>query len=131
MIAFDTNFLVRLAVADDAAQVEIVKGLVAENSVFISNTVLLETEWVLRSRYKETPVAIHAFFYAVLASEQTSFENAEAIVQALDWYELGADFADALHLAACGNTVLHTFDQNFCRVARKAGRTPQIRIWQV
>ena len=131
MIAFDTNFLVRLAVVDDAAQVEIVQRLVAENSVFISNTVLLETEWVLRSRYKETPGDIHAFFSAVSASAQTSFENAQAIAQALDWYELGADFADALHLAACGTTVMHTFDQNFCSMARKAGITPQVRIWQV
>lgn len=129
MIAFDTNFLVRLAVVDDAAQVQIVRRLVAENSVFISNTVLLETEWVLRSRYKETPADIHSFFCAVLAAEQTSFENSETITQALDWYQLGADFADALHLVACGKTVMHTFDQNFCSAARNVGAAPEVRVW--
>jgi hypothetical protein len=28
---------------------------------------------------------------------------------------LVADFADALHLAACGSALMHTFDQCFCK----------------
>lgn len=44
MIALDTNMLVRAVVADDPAQVEIVRRLMAKNAVFISRTVLLETE---------------------------------------------------------------------------------------
>ena len=55
MIAFDTNLLVRALVADHAEQVAIVRQLIARDIVFISRTVLLETEWVLRSIYKKKP----------------------------------------------------------------------------
>ena len=54
MIAFDTNMLVRAVVADHPEQVAVVRQLMAGNTVFISRTVLLESEWVLRSRYKKS-----------------------------------------------------------------------------
>ena len=57
MIAFDTNLLVRAVVADEPAQVAIVRDLVMQDTVFISRTVLLETEWVLRAVYKIKPYA--------------------------------------------------------------------------
>jgi len=41
---------------------------------------------------------------------------------------LGADFADALHLAICVPAILHTFDQKFCKAAREQGLTPEIRV---
>ncbi len=40
MIAFDTNLLVRTVVADDPAQVAIVRQLIAQDSIWISRTVL-------------------------------------------------------------------------------------------
>jgi predicted nucleic-acid-binding protein len=46
MIAFDTNLLVRAVVADDLTQVAIVQDLIKQDSIFISRTVLMETEWV-------------------------------------------------------------------------------------
>lgn len=55
-------------------------------------------------------------------------ETHEAVAQAFDGYRLGADFADALHVAACGRAIMHTFDQNFCKVAREQGLTPEIRV---
>lgn len=36
-------------------EVAVVRQLIAGNSVFVSRAVLLETEWVLRARYKVTP----------------------------------------------------------------------------
>lgn len=56
MIAFDTNLLVRTVVADDAGQVAIVQRLIMQDSIFISRTVLLETEWVLRAVYMKSCV---------------------------------------------------------------------------
>ena len=44
MIAFDTNLLVRLAVNDDQRQADISEQLITDNDVFISRTILLETE---------------------------------------------------------------------------------------
>ena len=54
MIAFDTNLLVRIAVNDDEKQAEIAEQLLETHQVFIPRTVLLETEWVLRSIYKKS-----------------------------------------------------------------------------
>ncbi|WP_295408638.1 type II toxin-antitoxin system VapC family toxin [uncultured Thiocystis sp.] len=131
MIAFDTNLLVRLAVDDHPQQADVAENLLKQHRVLISRTVLLETEWVLRSRYKIPPERIHAFFQLMLRTENAELEDAPAVARALTWYEQGADFADALHLAACGEAVLHTFDRGFCKAARLAGNAPEVRVWEV
>ena len=128
MIAFDTSLLVRAAANDSPAQVAVVRQLLALNAVFIPRTVLLETEWVLRASYRKTRAQISQFFIELLETENTVIENHEAVASALDWYLLGADFADALHLAICGSAILHTFDQKFCKAAREQGLTPEVRI---
>ena len=130
MIAFDTNLLVRALVADNPSQVAIARRLMAAEVVFISRTVLLETEWVLRARYKKTRAELHQFFVALLATTNTVIEAHETVSNALEWYEQGADFADALHLAACGSAVMHTFDRGFCSAAREAGIAPEVRVWE-
>ena len=129
MIAFDTNLLVRALVADNDDQVAVVRQLVARDTIFISRTVLLESEWVLRSRYKKARSELNAFFTALLETDDTFVEDAEAVSHALEWYAQGADFADALHLAVCGSAVLHTFDRNFCKAARDAGIAPEVQVW--
>lgn len=128
MIAFDTNLLVRLAVNDDEEQAEIAESLLAGNEVFISRTVLLETEWVLRSVYKNSHEEIALYFENVLITENVTVENAIEANHALNWYKLGADFADAMHLCICGESILHTFDSNFCKSAKEAGVTPEFNI---
>jgi predicted nucleic-acid-binding protein len=128
MIALDTNVLVRALVADHPEQVAVVRQLIASDSVFVSRTVLLEAEWVLRARYKKTPAEMLVFFRALLEADDTVVESADEVGNALDWYAHGADFADALHLAACGSTVMHTFDQAFCKAARAAGIAPEVRV---
>ncbi|MFZ4537617.1 type II toxin-antitoxin system VapC family toxin [Propionivibrio sp.] len=131
MIAFDTNLLVRALVADNPEQVDVVRHLIAEDTVFISRTVLLETEWVLRTRYKKPRTELLEFLVALLETDNTVIESAESVSQAVNWYAHGADFADALHLAVCGSAVMHTFDRDFCKVAREAGITPDVRVWEV
>jgi PIN domain. len=128
MIAFDTNLLVRAVVADEPAQVAIVRDLVMQDTVFISRTVLLETEWVLRAVYKKSRTDMLKFFRALLEIDSTEIEDSSAVGLALDWYTLGADFADAMHLAVCGSAVMHTFDKGFCKAAREAGITPPIKV---
>jgi len=131
MIALDTKVLVRALVADDDAQVALARELLSANAVLVSRTVLLETEWVLRSRYRASRPELLEFFLALLGTEDAVVENAELVAQALEWYRMGADFADALHLAACGGAVMHTFDQEFCRAAREAGLTPEVRLLEI
>jgi hypothetical protein len=55
------------------------------------------------------------FFRALLEIDNTEIEDSSAVGLAVDWYALGADFADALHLAVFGSAVMHTFDQGFCK----------------
>jgi predicted nucleic-acid-binding protein len=129
MIAFDTNLLVRALVMDNPGQAAIARRLMTEDTVFLSRTVLLETEWVLRSRYNKSRSELLAFFRALLETENTVIETAEAIGHAVDWYAQGADFADALHLAASGPAVMHTFDRDFCKSAREAGIAPAVQVW--
>ena len=131
MIAFDTNLLVRALVADHEDQVAVVRQLISANTVFISRTVLLESEWVLRARYRKTPGELAAFFVALLDADNAVVEDSEAVSRALDWYQKGADFADALHLAVCGTAVMHTFYRNFCKGPREAGIAPEVRVWEV
>jgi len=130
MIALDTNMLVRALVVDHPDQVAVVRQLMTGDRVFISRTVLLETEWVLRARYKRTPTELLDFFHALLETDDTVIEAVEQVSNALNWYALGADLADALHLAACGAAVMHTFDRNFCAGARAAGIAPEVQIWE-
>ena len=129
MIALDTNMLVRAVVADDPEQVEIVRRLMAKNAVFISRTVLLETEWVLRSRYKKTRAQLQAFLSALLETDDVIVEAADAVSHAVEWYSQGADFADAMHLSACDGAVMHTFDRDFCKDARQLGVAPEVHVW--
>lgn len=131
MIALDTNMLVRALVADHPDQVAVVRQLIVGNTVFVPRTVLLETEWVLRARYKIGPGELLDFFRALLETDDTVVEAAEEVRNALDWYAQGADFADAMHLAACGSAVMHTFDRNFCAAARATGIAPEVRVWEV
>lgn len=50
MIAFNTNLLVRALLMDNPEHVAVVRLLVAEDTLFLSRTALLEAEWILRSR---------------------------------------------------------------------------------
>lgn len=128
MIAFDTNLLVRIAVNDNQHQADIAEQLINNNAVFISRTVLLETEWVLRSVYKVSRTDIASFFENVLITENITVENPTEVGQALEWYKLGADFADAIHLCICGESLMHTFDGEFCKAASRSGITPVFKV---
>lgn len=130
MIALDTNVLVRALVMDHPDQVVIARRLLRQDAVFISRTVLLETEWVLRARYGKARDELLAFFRALLDAENAVLETPQVLALAVEWYAQGADFADALHLAACGNAVMQTFDRGFCRAARQAGTAPEVRVWE-
>ena len=52
MLSVDTNVVVRLLTADDPKQFRAAEALFAAGPVWISKTVILETEWVLRDSYR-------------------------------------------------------------------------------
>jgi predicted nucleic-acid-binding protein len=118
-VALDTNVLVRFLTNDDAKQATRAKALITQHSVFIAATVLLETEWVLRGAYAFERPAIATFLRALLGLPQVCVAEPLVIAEALQGYEAGLDFADALHLAMSGEAqTFATFDARFVRKAR-------------
>ena len=102
MLGLDTNVLVRFLVQDDQPQFERAQKLIGRESragggVLISLLVLLETEWVLRSRYGLAKSEIVAAFSGLLGSVEVRFEDEHSIEEALfTWKDSPADFADCL-----------------------------------
>lgn len=103
--AVDTNVLVRLVAQDDEMQAQVVDRLLARHAkkgelLFVPVTVVLELEWVLRSRLNQNKVQFMETLSALLTMVEFSFEAEDAVEQALVDYEDGnADFGEYLHLA--------------------------------
>jgi predicted nucleic-acid-binding protein len=119
MLGIDTNVLVRFLVRDDPAQFERARRLIKRElgsgeAVLISLLVLLETEWVLRSRYRVTKTEIVAALSALLDAVELQFEDEPSVEEAVfTWKDSGAEFADCLINArhrALGCRATATFD---------------------
>lgn len=124
MLAIDTNVLVRIATLDDPQQAIRAVKLLAKKDIFISKTVLLETEWVLRYVYQKDREAVLQALQHFVGLPNTTIETPWEVAQALEWFESGLDFADALHLAACMKTAdsFASFDEKFCKKASKLAK---------
>lgn len=123
MLAVDTNVLVRVVTEDDDVQSPRARKLVAENEIFISKTVLLESEWVLRRTYRLPRGEVLQHLRSFARLPQTMVEDAMQVAKALAWSEQGMDFADALHLACAGDEdsdAFATFDRKLATAAKKA-----------
>ena len=121
MRAIDTNVLVRYLTGDEPEQAARARSAVEAGEVFVSTTVLLESEWVLRSVYGFTGGEVAAALRAFSGLPGISVENPILISEALDLAEMGMDFADALHLGtAAGCEALLTFDRQFIESAAGA-----------
>lgn len=119
MIAVDTNVVVRLLTQDDEQQYEKSRKLFQEQDIFIPDTVILETEWVLRFAYHFKPDEVCRAFRNLLGLPNVQLADASVMSQVLQWHENGLDFADALHLALSQNfSAIYTFDIRFVNRAK-------------
>lgn len=126
MRAADTNILVRFLTADDPKQFEAATAFFRDTQIFISVTVLLELEWVLRRSYNFSGARISQQLRRLGGMNNVTLEDSERVAGALDLPESGLDFADALHVARaaeCADFV--TFDM---RLARRGARGAAIPI---
>lgn len=129
MIAVDTNVLVRLVVGDDPAQARRARRVFERVEVLVTATVLLESAWVLASAYRLEPRRISAALRGVLGLEGVVTDSPAAIAKALDWYDAGLEFADALHLAGASRSqAFVTFDERLVRRAKRAGLTSVVTV---
>jgi predicted nucleic-acid-binding protein len=125
MLAADTNILVRYLKKDDPAQAQLAKNLLDNQDVLVTTSVMLETEWVLRSLYKIKADELARALRFLAGLPHIVVEDPDLIMQAITWLEAGMDFADAIHLGkAAGCEVLITFDKDFIRAANRLGTIP-------
>ena len=129
-IAIDTNVLVRILVQDSSApeQCTAARQLVGDataagESLLVSLCALLETEWVLRSRYKVGRQAMATALIAMLETPGIEFEHDATVEEALYLFDQfpSADFADCLLCARAihlGRSRFVTFDVGAARLPR-------------
>lgn len=133
MRALDTNVLARFLVddADDAQAERQRPAAVAALSerAFVSVTVLLELEWVLRGFYGLPPRDISRVLRALASIEHITFEDRDAVLAAVDTLDKGLDFADALHLSRSSRASgFATFDKPLAKQARRLALTPPVEL---
>ena len=122
MHGIDTNVVVRYLTGADPAQAAKARGVIGQTPIFVSKTVLLEVEWVLRGAYGRPSEQIIPALRAFAGLPGVSVEDAGLVAKAMDWAEAGMDFADALHLAAAAECEgFLTFDRRFARLGRVGG----------
>ena len=121
MHAVDTNLLVRALVRDDAAQSAAAEAVLTDQPVFIPVTVMLELEWVLRSRYGFAPDKLSQAFSLLCALPNVTVGESAAVRQAAARLAKGWDFADALHHALSeGCKGFLSFDESLVKRAARS-----------
>jgi len=133
MKAVDTNVLARFFINDpddpEAALQRPAAVAALSGSVFVPVSVMLEFEWVMRGFYELPREDIQKIFQSLSNLGNVQIEDRETILSALDAYQQGLDFADALHLARSGHcSALLTFDQRLQKRAIAAGLSPQVEV---
>lgn len=117
LVSVDTNVVVRFLTLDDVAQAGKSRQVFRENIVWISKTVILETEWVLRGAYRLSKEVINDTLRALVEMEDVMIEDYEVVQHALYSHKRGWDFADALHLMArpAGVKLFFSFDKRLLK----------------
>jgi predicted nucleic-acid-binding protein len=123
VIAVDTNVLVRYLTNDDQEQAKrALAFLGSADTVLVTETVLLELEWVLRGAYRLPRETIHRAMLQVLGLENVQVRQATRIARVLDWFAAGMDLADAMHLALADEAEgFVTFDRRLVKRASAEG----------
>jgi predicted nucleic-acid-binding protein len=120
MMALDTNVLARFFIDDvDDAQAARQRPAAVEalaQRSFVSATVLLEFEWVMRGFYELPARDISRVLRALASIEHVTLEDRAAVLAALDAFDQGVDFADALHLTRSSRASgFATFDRRLAK----------------
>jgi len=133
MRALDTNVLARFFIddADDAQAAKQRPSAVAALSerAFVAVTVLLELEWVMRGLYGLPPTDISRVLRVLSSIEHITLEDRSAVLMALDAFDQGLDFADALHIARSSRASgFATFDQRLAKRAKDLALSPPVEL---
>lgn len=124
MLAVDTNVVVRYLLADEPRQAAAARRLIDRNPCWVSLTVLLETEWVLRGAAALPRGQVHELLLAFAGLPTVSVEQPTVAARSLGLFAAGLDFADALHACVAngaGCKSFTTFDRRLIAAATRAG----------
>jgi predicted nucleic-acid-binding protein len=129
-LGIDTNVLLRLAIPDDAEQVDAVTRLLdrlePDDTLFVDLSVILEVNWILKRKYRYPKERILDFLQSVLERREFEIAAYEAVGNAVHFCRMfNVDFADALlselnRLDGCSRTM--TFDK------KAAARVPGMEL---
>ena len=124
MIGIDTNILLRLWLNDAPAQNKRIDAVLAEHgsapaSLLVSDVVLAEALWTLRSAYEQDKAAQLSAVCSLLQETAFAFDDRDAIEQAVAMFEQSAcGFSDCL-VAAKHRRLGCEFTATFDRGMRK------------
>lgn len=133
MKSLDTNVLARFFIddADDAqAGKQRPAAIVAlSGRAYVSVTVLLELEWMMRGFYTLPRRDIARVVRTLAGMEHITIEDRDAVLAALDAFDAGLDFADALHVTRSSRaSAFATFDRRLARRAKGMALSPAIEV---
>lgn len=124
MTALDTNVLVRYLVRDDLKQAHRARSLIErldknQEQAYVSDIVLCELVWVLRSRYGADREQLALLLGQLVSAKQLRFDSTDRVLRALRAYQAGkGDFSDYLireQARNAGCTTIATFDQRLLK----------------
>jgi predicted nucleic-acid-binding protein len=131
--SLDTNVLARFFVDDEddeqaKAQRPLAVAAMSERC-WVSITVILELEWVLRGFYELAPADVCRVMTALAGIEHVQIEDRDAVLNAVDSARRGMDFADALHLARSGRAASFvSFDRRLAKRAVAQKLLPAVEL---
>jgi predicted nucleic-acid-binding protein len=115
--AVDTNIVARALTQDDPIQSPIADRVLTTGA-FIPLTVLLETGWLLRSRYGFSREAIVDMLSTLCELPNVTVDEEDGVRWALAKYATAGDIADLIHLvSARQSSGFVTFDAGVARAA--------------
>ncbi len=133
MRALDTNVLARFLVDDvddkQATKQRPVAIDALSQRAFVSVTVLLELEWVLRGFYALPRRDVTRALRAVAGIEHLVVEDRDAVLSALEAVDHGLDFADALHVSRSARAAsFATFDKRLVKRAKTLALSVSVEL---
>lgn len=133
MKALDTKVLARFFIddPDDAQSARQRPAAIQALSerCFVPLTIVLEFEWVMRGFYALPPPQISSVLRALASIPHVTLEDRDAVLAAVDAFDQGLDFADALHLARSARAASFvTFDRKLARRAGRLGGAPPVQL---
>lgn len=133
MKALDTNVLARFFIDDSddpqAAKQRPAAVAALSERAFVSVTVLVEFEWVMRGFYQLPKRDMLAVIRALAGIEHVTIEDRDAVLAAVDAFAAGLDFADALHMCRSARVAsFATFDQQLAKRAKALALEPPVEL---